>query len=67
MKESNMVTMTLRLPEALVSRVDALVEVLKQDDEWTMRGLDTRANVLREATIRGVKELEQAAAEQANK
>jgi hypothetical protein len=67
MKESKMVTMTLRLPEALVSRVDALVEVLKQDDEWTTRGLDTRANALREAIIRGVKELEQAAAEQANK
>ena len=58
MKASRTVVTTLRLPEPLLERVDALVEVLRTDPEWQQRGIHTRTLVLRECIIRGLDALE---------
>ena len=59
-KVTGMEVITLRLPRPLLERVDALVEQLGQDEEWALRGFDTRAQVMREALIRGLVVLENA-------
>jgi Arc/MetJ-type ribon-helix-helix transcriptional regulator len=58
-KVTGMEVVTLRLPRPLVERVDALVERLGKDEEWALRGFDTRAQVMREALIQGLKLLEE--------
>ena len=53
-----MQNITLRLPDATVARLDQLVVILKDDPQFAMRGLSTRADVLREAIISGIGALE---------
>lgn len=60
MSVAAMEVVTLRLPKPLLDRVDALVRRLGKDDEWALRGMDTRAQIMREAMIQGLVILEQA-------
>ncbi len=60
-KVTAMEVVTLRLPRPLLERVDALVKRLASDEQWALRGMDTRAQVMREAIIQGLLVLEEAA------
>ena len=53
-----MQNITLRLPDATVARLDELVTILKDDPQFAMRGLSTRADILRETVIAGIGALE---------
>jgi len=50
--------LSLRLPQALVDRCDALVPVAGQAPELATAGEATRADVIRLAVLRGLAELE---------
>ncbi|MDD9942058.1 MAG: hypothetical protein OXU20_13520 [Myxococcales bacterium] len=49
---------TLRLPETLVARADALIPRLRDDDQMIMVGRVSRSNVLRWAVLKGLEALE---------
>jgi hypothetical protein len=53
-----MQNITLRLADATVARLDELVVILTDDPQFAMRGLGTRADILRETIIAGIAALE---------
>ena len=60
----NLIT-TLRLPQSLIDRADALIERLAEDEEALLLGRVSRSIVLRLAVLRGLEQLErQTAAKQ---
>jgi hypothetical protein len=55
---SDSTIITLRLPQSLVDRADALINRLAQDEEALLLGRVSRSIVLRLAVLRGLEELE---------
>lgn len=49
---------TLRVPQALLDRADALIERLARDEEAVLLGRVSRSIVLRLALLRGLEQLE---------
>ena len=54
----NLIT-TLRLPQSLIDRADALIDRLAEDEEALLLGRVSRSIVLRLAVLRGLEHLEQ--------
>jgi len=61
MSESTIVT--LRLPQSMVDRADALIPRLKEEDQMLMVGRVSRSIVLRLAVLKGLEALEAQAQE----
>jgi len=55
---SDSTIITLRLPQSLVDRADALIDDLAQDEEALLLGRVSRSIVLRLAVLRGLEQLE---------
>jgi hypothetical protein len=55
---SDSTIITLRLPQSLVDRADALIDELAQDEEALLLGRVSRSIVLRLAVLRGLEQLE---------
>ena len=55
---SDSTIITLRLPQSLVDRADALIDALAQDEEALLLGRVSRSIVLRLAVLRGLETLE---------
>ena len=56
MSDSSIVT--LRLPQTLIDRADALIESLAREEEAVLLGRVSRSIVLRLAVLRGLEQLE---------
>lgn len=54
----NLIT-TLRLPQSLIDRADALIDRLAENEEALLLGRVSRSIVLRLAVLRGLEQLEQ--------
>lgn len=59
MPEHNETPTTIRLPAEVLTRAEALVEVLQADPEAVKWGRISRSTVLRLAVVEGLKVLEQ--------
>ena len=55
---SDSTIITLRLPQSLVDRADALIDDLARDEEALLLGRVSRSIVLRLAVLRGLEQLE---------
>jgi len=55
---SDSTIITLRLPQSLVDRADALIESLALDEEAVLLGRASRSIVLRLALLRGLEQIE---------
>lgn len=62
---SDSTIITLRLPQSLVDRADALIDALAQDEEALLLGRVSRSIVLRLAVLRGLETLEGQVSERA--
>jgi hypothetical protein len=62
---SDSTIITLRLPQSLVDRADALIDALAQDEEALLLGRVSRSIVLRLAVLRGLETLEAQVSERA--
>jgi hypothetical protein len=62
---SDSTIITLRLPQSLVDRADALIDSLAQDEEALLLGRVSRSIVLRLAVLRGLETLEAQVSERA--
>ena len=60
---SDSTIVTLRLPQSLVDRADALIAKLRDDDQMLMVGRVSRSIVLRLSVLKGLEALEEQVAE----
>lgn len=60
---SDTTIVTLRLPQSLVERADALIDKLRDDDQMLMVGRVSRSIVLRLSVLKGIEALETQVAE----
>jgi len=53
-----MQVLTLRLPSAVIDRLDALLDPLQENETYQLRGIEARSEVLRLAIEKGIVALE---------